>query len=97
MAHKHKDIKELVMNVTQNTNEKLIGKKKRIKLKNIKHSPYAKLSPTNVQLKTGHTQDDLRNCPTKVNQEKYWRSLAPAFDQVEDSMLTNKNVEKTEV
>ena len=66
-AHEHKNIQELVLNVTENTSKKLIGKRTRVICKKQEQEPpRAKSSPIKVPRKTRDTGDMIK-FSTKVS------------------------------
>ena len=68
-AHAHKNIKELVLNVTENTSKKLTGKRTRVKYQanQEQEPPRAKSSPIKVPKKSRHHTEDPIKFSTKVS------------------------------
>lgn len=90
----HKDIKELVTNVTDNETKKLISKKPKVKCKpKLKDKcPQGKSSLINVPKQPFQNSDDLGKSSKMEANSKCIRALAPAFDGVED-MINRYNFE----
>lgn len=67
-THVHKDLKQLVLNVTDNTTEKLIGKKTKTKCKpkQKQECPQAKSSPIKVPQQPSQNAEDQGKLSTKV-------------------------------
>lgn len=93
-THVHKDLKQLVLNVTDNTTEKLICKKTKTKCKpkQKQECPQAKSSPIKVPQQPSQNAEDQGKLSTKEGQSKCIRALAHAFNDVED-MISEYNFE----
>lgn len=93
--HDHKDIKKLVLNVTDNTSIKRIGKKTRIKCKPNLEQEYPRRRSSPIKVQQPHKQiiDGIENISVKEEPGKCLRSLASAFNEVEDMLHGYSNDE----